>query len=145
MRAKALILLLVATSIASCKDDGPKVATFNLCVHPNGTVFVPGTTGAQCTPTQTLQRGQSTTLLIDADLYSGEPRTATISIPFGLPTGWTGTLGGTTIDIPGQTTLTITVPQNAASGDYPLVVRAVSGNEEVLLRFDVRLAGGNPI
>ena len=145
MRTTTFILALLALSVAGCKGNEPKVATYNLCVHPNGTVFVPGTTGAQCTPTQTLQRGQSTTLLIDADNYTGEPRTATITLPFGLPTGWTFTLGGSTIDIPGQQTLTITVPQNAQSGDYPLLVRAMSGTEEVLLRFDVRLAGGNPI
>jgi hypothetical protein len=139
------ILLATGVLVAGCSSNDPKVATYNLCVHPNGTVFVPGTTGAQCTPTQTLQKGQSTTLLIDADLYSGDPRSATISLPFGLPTGWTGSLGGTSIDVPGQQTLTITVPTNAQSGDYPLAVRAVSGGEEVMLRFDVRLLGGNPI
>jgi FtsP/CotA-like multicopper oxidase with cupredoxin domain len=145
MRTKTFILALLALSVASCKGNEPKAATYNLCVHPSGTVFVPGTTGAQCKPTQTLQKGQSTTLLIDADNYTGAPRTASISLPFGLPSGWTGSLGGTTIDIPGQQTLTITVPQNAASGDYPLLVRAISGTETVELRFDVRLAGGNPI
>lgn len=139
------LLLAGSIGLAGCGSSEPKVATFNLCVHPNGTVFVPGTTGAQCTPTLTLARGGSTTLLIAADLYSGQPRTATISVPFGFPTGWTGSLGGSSIDIPGQQTLTITVPADAASGDYPLVVRAVSGTEEVLMRFDVRVAGGNPM
>ena len=144
MIARTVRTLFAASIAAACSSNEPKVQTFNLCVHPSGTVFVPGSTGTSCSGTQTVQKGETTTLLIDADMYSGSARSATISVPFGAPTGWTVTLGGTNIDVPGQQTLAITVPANAASGDYPLLVRAVSGGEQIDLLFDVRLTGGNP-
>ena len=99
-------------------------------------------TGAACKVTQQLRAGQTRTVDIEADLYSGEPRTGTIEIEFG-PNGWTLSLGGSTIAVPGRQTLTMTVPETAIPGNYQIAVSVTSGGEKIILTFVVTVI--NPV
>jgi hypothetical protein len=120
----------------ACDSSTEPRQTFNLCVHMQGAPFEPGARGAECSQTQQLRPSQTRTVELEGDLYSGTARTADLEILF-APNDWTVSLGGSTISVPGQQTLTMTVPANALPGNYQIAVRASSGSEQVSLTIHV--------
>jgi hypothetical protein len=136
--ARLGFVLLAGALLGACNSSGEPQKTYNLCVHAQDAPFEPGSTGTACAVTQQLRAGQIRTVDLEADMYSGEERTATLAIEF-APNGWTVTLGGTTIPVPGQQTLTMTAPSGALPGNYQIAVRATSGGEQVILTFNITL------
>ena len=138
MAAKTLkaSLLVVAFLVLGCNSTSEPTKTFNLCVHVLGAPFVPGSTGDQCVVPQLMRAGTSRTVEIEADMLSGAARTGTIAIEF-APNGWTVSLGGMSIDVPGKQTLTMDVPSSAIPGDYQIAVRVTSEGEQAILTFTI--------
>jgi hypothetical protein len=130
--------MLAAVLLGACNSSGEPQRTYNLCVHAEGAPFEPGSTGPDCAVTQQLRAGQIRTVELEADMYSGEARSATLAIEF-APNGWTVTLGGTTIPIPGKQTLTMIAPDGALPGNYQIAVKATSGAEQIILTFNITL------
>ncbi|MGH7679368.1 MAG: hypothetical protein ACRENU_12935 [Gemmatimonadaceae bacterium] len=129
-------LLGLAVVVAGCNSSSEPQRTYNLCVHLQGAAFIPGSTGDDCDVPQTIRAGQSRTVVIEADKYLGDNRTGFIEIDF-APNGWTVNLGGGTILVPGQQTLTFDVPATAVPGDYQIAVRANSNGEIVVLTITI--------
>lgn len=134
--------LLVGLAIvgAACDSSTAPKKPFSLCVHATGIPFVPGSTGAACVAPPSVRAGQTVTMVLEADNHVGSPRTADLTLPSGAPSGWTATLGGSTIAVPGQQTLTISVPAGTPAGFYEFTVLArVGTSEEAELTFNVRV------
>ena len=127
---------------SACGNSTEPQKSFNICVHAEDAPFVPGSTGDACAVPQQVRSGQTRTVDVEADKLAGDDRTATLSIEFS-PNGWTVTLGGTTIPVPGQQSLTIDVPPSAIPGNYQIALRGVSGGEQVITVFTVVVI--NPI
>ena len=136
---KALIAAAIVIA-ASCTDPGSST-DFVLCVHAQS---VPYVAGGPCPIAPTFRESQTASLVIEADKVRGPARTANLTVET-APTGWGVALGGATIAVPGQQTLTFTVPANATSGFYPLVLRAVvGGKEDAVLIWNVKVTVSGP-
>lgn len=121
---------------AACNNGTEPRKTFNICVHAQGAPFTPGSTGDECTKPQAVRPGQTVTIDVEADKLTGENRTADLAIEF-APNGWTVTLGGSTIAVPGKQSLTIVAPSAANAGSYQIAIRGTSGGEQVISVFRV--------
>jgi hypothetical protein len=129
----------VLLAAAACKSGTEPTASYALCVHAQGAPFTPGAKGVDCAVPQLIRSGQTRIVELEADIYSGDDRTATVAVEFG-PNGWILALGGSSIPVPGQQTLTIAVPDNAIPGDYQIAIRANSNGEQAILVFIVAVA-----
>jgi hypothetical protein len=137
--ALASALLVLGTS---CSSSSEPQRSFNICVHAQDAPFIPGSTGEECTVTQQVRSGQTRTIDVEADKLSGDDRSAAIAIEF-APNGWTVTLGGTTVPVPGKQTLTLDVPASATPGIYQIAIRATSAGEQIIAVFRVTVI--NPV
>ena len=138
MLARTLRSSLIALAFfgAGCNSSSEPQRAFNLCVHQQGAAFLPGSTGADCAVPQVIRAGQSRTVVLEADKYTGDDRVGDVEIEF-FPNGWTVSLGGATIPVPGQQTLTFDVPAGAIPVNYQIAVRATSNGEVVILTFTI--------
>ena len=144
-RVRFLAAVVLVGVACNATTDAPRNA-FALCVHAEGIAFIPGSTGAACVAPPTVRQNQSVTVVIEADDFMAQPRSADLTIPSGAPTGWTATLGGATIAVPGQQTLTVSVPAGTPAGFYSFTLRArVSSTEEAELTFDIRVTPSGTI
>ena len=142
LKVSVIGIAVALLAASACGGSSEPTRSFNICVHAQDAPFVPGSTGAECTVTQQVRSGQTRTIDVEGDKLSGDDRTATLAIEF-APNNWTVTLGGTTVPLPGKQTLTITVPDNAAPGNYQIALRGTSAGEIVISTF--RIVVVNPI
>ena len=142
MRLARITLAACLLVGSACGNSTEPQKSFNICVHAQDAPFVPGSTGDDCAVTQQMRSGQTRTIDVEADKLLGEDRTATLTIEF-APNNWTVTLGGTTVPVPGQQTLTIEVPASAIPGNYQIALRGVSAGQQAITVFTVTVI--NPI
>ena len=135
------VRLAAVVAIVTACGSSTEPTAFNLCVHALGAPFTPGASASQCVAPPMVSQGQTITVVLEADNVAGGSRQAQLSIVGTTPTGWGVTLGGPTIDVPGQQTLTLSVPDPTLAGFYGFIIQAHVGTKlESELRFDIRVA-----
>jgi uncharacterized membrane protein len=137
LAAVAAFALVGCEEVAGAGDD---VNRLDLCAHPPGVVWTADSVSTSCIPYPHVRPGSTVNLVIEAVNRAGPARSASIAVSSGLPQGWTASLGGNTINVPGQQSLTIGVSASSAiNSDYPINITASGQDEYKQLQIKIRV------
>ena len=142
MRRPVAALVVIAAGVLACSEisGGDGDTRVDLCAHAPGAAWSADSAGAACIPYPHAHAGEVVSLVVEAVNRAGPARTVNLAVSSGLPQGWTATLGGSTISVPGQQTLSINIAAGTpAEADYPISLTASGPEENDQIQIKIRV------